>query len=50
MPDNRGRDKRIIKAEYKRAIRDLEVSLGGLQRDAFESGVPVVIVFEDLDT
>ena len=40
---------KIEKAEYKTIISDLELRLGGLQRQARELQIPVIVVFEGWD-
>ena len=42
--------KKLSKAEYKKAMKEIEVRIGQLQRQAHEMDIPVMVVFEGWDT
>jgi polyphosphate:AMP phosphotransferase len=41
--------KRLNKSEYKKALNELEIQAGKLQREAIGLGIPVIILFEGWD-
>ena len=42
--------KKLSKSEYKKVMREIEIRIGQLQRQAYEMDIPVMLVFEGWDT
>ncbi len=42
--------KKLSKNEYKKAMKEIEIKMGQLQRKAYEMDIPVMVVFEGWDT